>query len=489
MTATLDGALMRRVLVAAFPDSAAESGSDIPPSFMYLPQSHAQALDPDVSIVSGIRGAGKTFWWRALSEESFRSYLAGVFGLKQYENIQVAQGFGTIPQDAYPNKETIRRLVSQKIRTEDIWRAIVLSTLEPTGEKKRESDWGKRVQRITADSQFFDREMQEHDERCRRSGTKILVIFDALDRLADTWNEIRPIAKALFKVALDIRSYGSIRPKLFVRSDMLEDREIISFPDASKLLARKLDLLWRKTDLYALIFQRLGNVVAGDSEFRKFCADQFGLEWDRSPGRETWILPEKLRYDEKYQAGLFAAIAGPKMAKGEKGYKRGIPYSWLITHLIDGREQISPRSVFSALKTAAEQTPDEEWNYPLDPKALSKGVSEASGNRRNEITEDYPWVNDSLKPLKGLTVPCEQHEVVETWRKAGVIELLGQMKDDDEVKLPPRQLARGEEGVIEDLIELGVFSRLGDGRIQMSDIFRIGFGIKRKGGVKPLRSG
>ena len=79
--------------------------------------------------------------------------------------------------------------------------------------------------------------------------------------------------------------------------------------------------------------------------------------------------------------------------------------------------------------------------------------------------------------------------MVEKWGKADVIDLLGQIKDDDKVKLPPRRLDRGEEGVIEDLIELGVFSRLGDGRIQMPDIFRIGFGIKRKGGVKPLRSG
>jgi hypothetical protein len=488
MSTSLDGSRVREAIRAAFPDAITESQTqDISPSFMYLPQSHAQALDPDVSIVSGIRGAGKTFWWRALSEEAFRNVLSDTFGLKQYATMDVRQGFGALPRDVYPNKDTINLLVAQGGKPEHVWRAIILSVLK-NDTPKTAADWKSRADAVSVDPQLFDRRMRDFDARFGAEGRKVLIVFDALDRLADTWTDIRPIASALFRVSLDIRSYVNIRPKLFVRPDMLEDPGIVSFPDASKLLARKLDLLWRKTDLYALVFQRLGNVPAFGDEIRSFCASEFDMVWKQNSQTSAWMVPDKLRYEEGAQSRLFAEIAGPKMARGESGNKRGVPYSWLVNHLIDGREQVSPRSVFSALKTAADQRPMDDWDYPVDPKALSIGVSGASENRRNEIIEDYPWVNDSLKPLGevGLTVPCEYGDLIGIWQPKHLIESLGQQSGND-MKLPPRRLDKGEDGLIDDLVELGVFSKLDDGRIQMPDIFRIGFGIKRKGGVKPLR--
>ena len=33
---------------------------------VYFPQSHLKALHPDMPVVTGMRGAGKTFWWSAL---------------------------------------------------------------------------------------------------------------------------------------------------------------------------------------------------------------------------------------------------------------------------------------------------------------------------------------------------------------------------------------------------------------------------------------
>ena len=37
-----------------------------PPKHIYLPPSHLKAMDPDNILVTGMRGAGKTFWWSAL---------------------------------------------------------------------------------------------------------------------------------------------------------------------------------------------------------------------------------------------------------------------------------------------------------------------------------------------------------------------------------------------------------------------------------------
>lgn len=105
------------------------------------------------------------------------------------------------------------------------------------------------------------------DSTLASAGKVRLILFDALDRLAGDWPGIRLLAKGLLQVALDLRSCRSIRAKLFVRPDMLEDREILAFPDASKLLARKVPLFWRRMDLYALLFQCLENASSGGDEF------------------------------------------------------------------------------------------------------------------------------------------------------------------------------------------------------------------------------
>jgi hypothetical protein len=41
--------------------------------------------------------------------------------------------------------------------------------------------------------------------------------------------------------------------------------------------------------------------------------------------------------------------------------------------------------------------------------------------------------------------------------------------------------------VIDDLAELGVMQKLGEGRINVPDVYRLRFGIKRRGGVPARR--
>ncbi len=67
------------------------------------------------------------------------------------------------------------------------------------------------------------------------------------------------------------------------------------------------------------------------------------------------------------------------------------------------------------------------------------------------------------------------------------------MKKAAGAKLPPRRFTNdpfrkgSPEALIDDLVELAVLYRTKDGRLNMPDIFRVGFGIRRKGGVKPPR--
>jgi hypothetical protein len=457
----------------------------------YVPPSHARALDPEKTLVEGIRGAGKSFWWLTLASEPHRKYIASVFPEARIrENIEISQGFGMgqgMDPAKVPSQDTLSQL-AETFAPRHIWRAVVAVHLNFPVPFPLNGKWADKVGWVQANPEDYDTLLYQADQALTDTGRIRLILFDALDRLADSWPEIRPLAKALFQVALDLRSCRSIRAKLFVRPDMLEDREITQFPDSSKLTGQKVSLSWKRTDLYALLFQCVGNAKAGGEAFRQHCQQEFHLTWQHERKTDTWIIPRSLRIDEDIQKAVFHAVAGPAMASGPSGHKRGFPYTWLVNHLMDGRGQVSPRSFSAALRHAAEQENPDNWKYALHYKAIEEGVKDASRIRVDEISrEDYPWVGKLMSPLKEgrIIVPCAAEDITETWRQENILSSLAE--NGQNVKLPPQRLAEGEEGVLSDIAELGLIQRLRDGRIQMPDVYRLGFGLGRKGGVKPLK--
>ena len=71
---------IRQALIDSLPEN--DQASSVPSAavaFTYVPPSHARALDPEKTLVEGIRGAGKSFWWSALNSEPHRRYVASVF--------------------------------------------------------------------------------------------------------------------------------------------------------------------------------------------------------------------------------------------------------------------------------------------------------------------------------------------------------------------------------------------------------------------------
>lgn len=481
----------RKALVEALPENdQASSSPSAGVAFTYVPPSHARALDLDNTLVEGMRGAGKSFWWAALNSEPHRRYVAAVFPEARIgDNVKTSQGFGPqlLPASA-PGKDTLVRL-AESFDPRHIWRAVVATHLEFSAPFPDTQKWQEKVQWVIKNPEDYDEMLYRADDALARSGKMHLILFDALDRLADDWPRIRPLARALLQVALDLRSCRSIRAKLFVRPDMLEDREVLAFPDSSKLLSRKVALTWRRVDLYALLFQCLGNALTSGEVFRNHCHKVFRLAWNQDVASKAWILPHALRTEEEVQKEIFHAIAGPAMASGPSGHKRGFPYTWLPNHLLDGRDQVSPRSYCAALRHAAMLDVPEEWLYPLHYKAIQTGVQEASRIRVNEIREDYPWVDHLMKPLRGqITVPCVAEEILLLWDNEGTIDDLRNLAgQSDKVKLPPQHLDKGPKGILQDLVGLGLIQRLSDGRIQVPDVYRIAFGLGRRGGVKPLK--
>jgi hypothetical protein len=458
-----------------------------PPGFTYVPPTHARALDLDATLVEGMRGAGKSFWWGSLVLPEHRSFVQNGFPEARLpDNVAVAQGFGTgSVNTSYPDAEQLIDLVNH-FRPRSIWRAVIALHAGFQGGFSRLSTWGQRVQWVQANSELFAQELDAADRRLESHSEKLLVLFDALDRLADDWQHIRPLAKGLLQVALDMRSTRNIRCKVYVRPDILEDEQIVSFPDYSKLNAAKASLRWQRADLYALLFQCIGNASVGSNEFRKLVYECLGLRVPRQPNAKTWVLPTPLRVDEDLQEALFEQLAGRAMGSSTK---RGKPYTWLVNHLQDGRNQVSPRSFFAALKTAANESHDVD-EMAIGYRGIQRGVQEASMIRVTEIAEDYPWVKLIMQPLSGnLTVPCTTKEIEVIWKRERTVETLDSTlrRQGSAAKLPPQHLEQGTSGILTDLESLGMLNRLENKRVQMPDVYRVAFGLGRRGGVKPLK--
>jgi hypothetical protein len=482
---------MRDALREALPsnDQTAAEPTRLP-QFTYVPPSHARALDPENSIVEGIRGAGKSHWWAALNTEEHRSYLASVFPETRItRNLIISQGFGVgLGPKAAPSKDTIAKLIKD-YDPRHIWQAVIaVHAGFPIPFPNIPGKWTEMVNWVKENPEDYDNLLDDVDLQLAQQNKTRLILFDALDRLGNDWPSIRPLARSLFQLALDIRARRAIRLKLFVRSDMLEDREILAFPDSSKLLAKKVPLVWRRVDLYALLFQCLGNADTQGEMFRFQCERLYYQTWKQDENTQAWQIPQSMRTEEDLQREIFHAITGYWMGSGPK---RGAPYTWLPNHLIDGRDQVSPRSFAAALRYAVEndQPHTDTWPWALHYKAIQAGVQEASRIRVDEITrEDYPWVETLMQPLRSkITVPCEPKEIIQLWKNDKIISKLQTACEENEVRLPPPHIEEGEQGVLKDLADLGVIQRLADQRIQMPDVYRIAFGFGRRGGVKPLK--
>lgn len=480
-----DRAIRAGIRQAAEVLDQAQAISSRPVAFTYVPPSHARALDLDATLIEGIRGSGKSFWFSLLATPTHLDFVRRSFPEARLpDGVRVAQGFGLgLSHSQAPDAETLAHLIDTKVRARSIWRAVVAHHAAIGGPFSRLTRWSERAQWVQENPEDFARLMELADKRLSDGRETLLILFDALDRLADDWQGIRALAKGLLQVALDMRSFQSIRCKVYARPDLLQDDSITSFPDYSKLLASKAPLTWNRADLFALLYQCLGNSTASSSHF---------TSWIASPGRVpgqaggSWTLPNVLRRDEDKQEALFERIAGKAMGSS---IKRGKPYKWLANHLQDGFNHVSPRSFLAALGKAANETAD-SFLLPLDYRAIQLGVQEASQIRVKEITEDYPWVADVMTPLRGkLTVPCAITDLTRAWDEDDTLRQLKSrlQRGKGLDKLPPQNIEQGSAGVVADLEALGIMQRIEGKRIQMPDVYRVAFGFGRRGGVKPVK--
>jgi len=450
--------LLRLAIQTSVPETPAQF-DQVDWKYVYTPHRHLRALEPDTMLVQGIRGAGKSFWWFVLQSGDNRRRIIG-------DKAEVSVGFGQGPHGRWPTRDEFEQLLRVPHKPRLIWKAVVLRSIAP--DQVFFDNWLRYVDWVTQHPSEVAELFREFDERLSREQRSHLVLFDALDLTADSRDDQKSLLSGLLQLVLEFRAFRGLRAKVFARPDMLGEPDVKSFPDSSKILGAAVNLEWRTTDLYGLLFQYLGN--ANDTQaattFRRLVARTAGLATPTSVG--VWLVPDALRDDEELQQRVFEAIAGPYMGTNER---RGKTYTWVPNHLADALNNVSPRSFLAAIRRAADEPPKHAW--ALHWSGIQEGVRRASSIRVNEIQEDLPWAHEAMQLLNDLAVPCPRSKVLSTWQKKS---LFGR-------NLPG--LPADRDGVLRELSQTGIIRELPDGRLNIPDVYRLGFGLRRKGGFAP----
>ncbi|MBF6412009.1 hypothetical protein [Nocardia cyriacigeorgica] len=485
MTTALGAQEYRELLSAALPE-ATDADTLLPNLHtLFTPDSHRVALYVDSTVVRGGRGVGKTFWYRSLLDETLREVVAEEYGIERLRRLTVSPGYGArVVPDLYPGTGVLRQLVEEGVRPYDLWYSVLLTALGQP-ELRDLAEWRDRVTWVRANPGAAERTVQQADREAQQNGTTHLIIFDALEHLHRVRAQADRLVGGILELALAMRlGTRNIRCKVFIRPDMF-DGALLHFPDASKLTANAASLTWSNANLYGLLFHYMGN---HDGEYANRFRQLTG-GWETELSGRRHIPPALLRADERYQAEQFAQIAGPYMGAN---YRKGNTYTWLPNHLMDGVEQVSPRSFLSALNKAVAETRGTYagHEYALHHEGIRRGVQTASETRVQEVGEDMPWVGLAVRPLAGRQVPIEQDTVTELWREARLTEILRKETERYEVGGDEDTLVRtgprypdDPDRLVEELIALGVMRRRRDGRLDLPDVYRIAFNIGRKGGV------
>jgi hypothetical protein len=480
--------ILRTALAGLTPASSHDATTPPALNQIYAPAGHETALDPDRSLVIGGRGVGKSFWSAVLLDDTARNYVADSYPRLALDRCEVALGFAGVDVDAHqaPSREVLDELIERDgYAPEKVWRAVILGVVNrilKLGLPDRLGGNAGLVAWVDSDAERTQQTLRHADDQLRETGRRLIVLFDALDRVGGQWPAIRERTRALLQVALAMRSYRAIKLKLFLRVDQAEDSAIVAFADASKLLGARVDLLWERYDLYGLLYTLLLNDSQAGEVFAALIERATGLQHHPAAGLG---LPSELKISERKQEAVFVALAGPYMGGDAR---RGKTFTWLYNHLADGFGRVSPRSFLEALRHAA-RYPMAESRLVLHPKGLQSGIQGASELRLEQLKEDYGWIEAVIEPLADLNVPCNAIKLFDRWRQAGAIEMITAAGGD--ARREPVEFHQMPEdqpaALLKALMRIGVAERRADGRINVPDIYRVAAKLLRRGGVKPRR--
>ena len=490
MTTAIDFAAIRSGL-ASLPSDHDAAGEHRPTvRQIFTPEQHSTALDPNTPVVVGARGAGKSFWAGVLGQDDTRAATAVAYPNLGLEKLIVKPGYSGFAEENAISAQIIDARIPKGKETEkgfSFWQAVIIRAAKAALRPDEESQTIREVIERYSDPEDAEREIRSLDREFDKNDRMLLVTFDALDTLSRDWFRATRLVDALFEAIWTLRARRSIRAKVFIRPEQLND-ESLRFVELPKLRSGRVELEWRQIDLYGLLFWQLASLPelpnAVDS-FRRLVEDA-GIVTppDLSQRRRNWPLlsaPDAQKKVMNLFAGLYMG----------KTNKKGGTYDWPYKHLGDGLGKVTPRS-FIKLFVEASKFGQAPPGQVISKEGIRHGLREASKVRVDQLGVEYGWVKRALAPLAGVIVPCELQSIFDRWVESNTIKtILDAARDPVNGFLPPFPVPAKKGSELELLADamqrIGLLSVRDDRRVDIPDLFRVAALMLKKGGIPPTQ--
>jgi len=455
----------------------------IAPGFYPVPE-HLRLLDPEVVLVVGPRGSGKTEIVRVLADADLYGAVSS-----RAPNVRLPSG-GSTWTAAYPFgaqgfevvglRSFIRSRGAETETLRDLWFAYLVRTLENELNEAERVDLeslcalpGAKIDAIATAFALLDTRpvvaLDQLDARLSSENRYVFVTYDELDTLGGgDWKLIEAGVRGLVAFwATYARRWKRIRAKLFLRTDLYDRHAKGGGADLAKLAAGRVDLVWNDRDLYGLLLKRLANL---DRELASYVKSVKGIEWDEDP--KLGRIPRLRKWQDARP--VVERMVGAYMGASQK---KGLVYRWLIDHVRDGLGRALPRPFVRLIEEAARQELAHigALREPrlLEPASLRRALDRVSNDHVTQSRDEWPWLDAVKSKLaESALVPWD--------RDRDVIRLLEGFTGADGSSTPPFE---GRE-LLEYLLDIGILRRRPDGRIDAPDLFLSGLGLRRKGGVR-----
>ena len=460
-------------------------------SRLYPVSEHLRALDPRVVLVVGPRGSGKSALFKAFFSED-RDLAAAIVRWMPKTRLLQTQSKASEWRAAYPawtdfpDTQALAKSVHSDEAAKKIWHIMLVRRLADRFDGRQRDalrtmleppavDLDRLLRRYRMSQTSPTAALDEVEKRLQHEDSRIYIGYDELDTLGGfDWVLMARMVRGLVAFWSDYsRRWQRIRAKIFLRSDLFRRHAGMGTADFAKLAANRAELEWSDTALLAMLVKRIANT---------------------SERLAAYCRGARIRFEEHDALGLIPDIKEPREAhpllerlSGEfmgAGKKKGFVRSWVLAHLRDGNDRVSPRSLVRLMEQAAGKDAVNRTLRPprlIHPTALRQALDDVSDSHVTQgVSSEWPWLEGVKQRLaRGRLVPWARAEIIDLldtgWRESW-----GRREGSPGIRPPVEQPAE----FVDYLIDLGVFRRRSDDRIDVPDLYLSGLSLRRKGGVR-----
>lgn len=448
---------------------------------------HLRAIEPEVVLVIGDRGAGKSHLKDVLKDVRLRETLARYVPRTRMAN-EAAEWVEAWPlgKDG-PESGTWREFVtSHRARPEDVsdlWLALLVRRLGDRLREDRVADLSKIratrpdeiLETFRSSRADFIHALDGLDNQLEADRSWLIASYDELDTVSLDWASLASVVSGLISLWVSFaRRWQRLRPKIFMRTDFYRHNRGVSGADVAKLAANRVELSWSNRNLYGVLIK---HIVNRDEALREHFEGKVELREDP----KLAFLPVLTK--EEDARPFVERLAHRYMGANPK---KGVTFSWMLDKLRDGNERVVPRSLIQLVERAAEKESADTratGSRLLEHVALRRALDVVSGDFVDGAARhEFPWIPSLKRRLA--------EDPLVPWTEREVARMIGRNFDGDWGSLPGagglesiRPPGRDVAEVLESLVQLGIFTLRGDGSYNVPDLYLHGLGLRRKGGV------